>query len=61
MTKIEMLKRLMQDQVKRKIIAKEDVEYQIQMRMSYSKTTIQNWYKEVFEKKGRLWKKILSL
>lgn len=52
MTKIEMLKRLIQDQVKRKIITKEDVEYQLQMRMGYSKTTIQNWYKEVFGKKG---------
>lgn len=52
MTKIEMLKRLIQDQVRRKIIAKEDVEYQISMRMGYSKTTIQNWYKEVFGKKG---------
>lgn len=49
MTKIEMLKRLMQDQVKRNIITKEDVEYQIQMRMGYSKSTIQNWYNEVFK------------
>lgn len=51
MKKIEMLKRLMQDQVRRKIIAKEDVEYQIQMRMGYSKSTIQNWYNEVFKGK----------
>ena len=48
MNKLQMLKKLIRNQIERGIIQEDDFLYQVSARLSYSEFIVKTWYQEVF-------------